>query len=384
MNGALTMDPAVLGVLTAASAGLEATGLQRHPTSLGQNIGSMLGAGANAYAQAMRARMDEQMRGRAIGVQEGQLTESRRMHDAQIKQFDAAEQERRQRLNESMRRQAAEAQFRTRLPEAADQIDVLRLGAETGALGAHEYAQQYSQVLDRKAAREQRMQELEMRLQDSRTQAADRAQLQTQLAQMRTDAQRDLVRLSASMRPQPQEPLVPVQQGEQVLYVPRSQAVGQPVGRPHAASNLTEGEAKGTLFYRQMKSANDTIGQIVGPNFDVTKVGGQLDTRLTGSDWTNWMASAPAQQYAQAAEQWSEAYLRLKTGAATTKDEIKRNARAYFPQPGDSATVIAQKNEMRRRAEEDVSIVAGRGATQAPRVTAGEAPKPWERQWPTR
>lgn len=173
------------------------------------------------------------------------------------------------------------------------------------------------------------------------------------------------------------EPLVPVQRPDgTTVYVRRSEAAGQTVPPRNAGDKLTEAEAKGTLFWRQMKSAEEAATAVT-KNFDVSKMGSQVQARMAGSDLTNWATSGDAQKYAQAAEQWAEAYLRLKTGAATNRDEIKRNARAYFPQPGDDAGTIAQKNDMRRRAIEDVSIVAGRGVdrqpTGAPKRIANDA-----------
>lgn len=171
------------------------------------------------------------------------------------------------------------------------------------------------------------------------------------------------------------EPMVPVQNPDgTVTYVRRSQAEGRIVPPRNTGDKLTETEAKGTLFWRQMSSAEEAAKEIAGPQFDVTNLGSQLSIRMAQSDLTNWLAPANAQKYQQAAEQWAEAYLRLKTGAATNQDEIRRNARAYFPQPGDSQAVIIQKNQMRARAINDVSIIAGRGVDKVP--PGGSPPAP--------
>jgi hypothetical protein len=187
-------------------------------------------------------------------------------------------------------------------------------------------------------------------------------QMEARLAQMQATFQAQLSRIE-----QQQEPLVPVQEPDgRVVYKPRSQATGGIVPPRNVGDKLTETEAKGTLFWRQMSSAEDAARQIAGPNFDVANLGSQIGMRMAQSDYTNWLAPENAQKYAQAAEQWAEAYLRLKTGAATNQDEIKRNARAYFPQPGDHPATIIQKNQMRAKAIEDVSIIAGRGTEKKP------------------
>jgi hypothetical protein len=64
----------------------------------------------------------------------------------------------------------------------------------------------------------------------------------------------------------------------------------------------------------------------------------------------------------QAQDQWSEAYLRFKTGAAATEPEVTRNNRTFFPVFGDKPDQIAQKALAREQAERDIGIVAGRGA----------------------
>lgn len=146
----------------------------------------------------------------------------------------------------------------------------------------------------------------------------------------------------------------------------------QNAGTGTAEKPLTENERKTGLFYSQMASSEEQIANILEGGFESDKIGGQVGARMATSDWWNWAAPAEAQQYAQATEQWAEAYLRLKTGAATNKDEIRRNARTYFPQVGDEAPVVKQKNDMRAKAIEDVRRAAGRGAQGAP---AGTAPK---------
>jgi hypothetical protein len=196
------------------------------------------------------------------------------------------------------------------------------------------------------------------------------AQNQTEvlLAKMQATISGQIARLEAGQN----EPMVPVQNEDgTVTYVRRSQAEGRIVPPRNTGDKLTETEAKGTLFWRQMSSAEEAARTIAGPTFDVANIGSQIGTRMAQSDWTNWLAPEKAQQYQQAAEQWSEAYLRLKTGAATNEGEIKRNARAYFPQPGDQPGTILQKNQMRARAIEDVSIIAGRGTDKQP---AGGSP----------
>jgi hypothetical protein len=88
-------------------------------------------------------------------------------------------------------------------------------------------------------------------------------------------------------------------------------------------------------------------------------------TAMTGSTWTNVAAPENAQKVAQLQNQWAEAYLRAKTGAAATEGEVEGNRRTFFPVVGDSKGVIAQKARMRKQAERDMEATAGPGASRA-------------------
>jgi hypothetical protein len=59
---------------------------------------------------------------------------------------------------------------------------------------------------ERRLAREQQMQALQMRLADARATVQEKAELQRQLAQMQQEGRMDAIRLAASMRPAPQGP----------------------------------------------------------------------------------------------------------------------------------------------------------------------------------
>ncbi|MBV4459170.1 hypothetical protein KVG96_14515 [Pseudomonas sp. COR58] len=121
------------------------------------------------------------------------------------------------------------------------------------------------------------------------------------------------------------------------------------------ASKLTEAEGKNTLYLSQMRDASNTFDKI-GASVSPARVA------LTNSQYTNMFAGAEAQKVAQTQRQWAESYLRAKTGAAATADEVDNNIRTFFPVVGDSPEVIQQKIEARRQTEQDMRIPAGRGA----------------------
>jgi len=125
--------------------------------------------------------------------------------------------------------------------------------------------------------------------------------------------------------------------------------------------DLTESQGKASAFQSQMVSASNAVNTLEKQGFDPTSFKSQTAVRLAGGT-ANPLVPVTAQQYKQAQDQWSEAYLRFKTGAAATEQEVIRNNRTYFPVFGDKPDQIAQKAMMREQAERDVGIAAGRGA----------------------
>lgn len=120
---------------------------------------------------------------------------------------------------------------------------------------------------------------------------------------------------------------------------------------------LTESQAKGALYLGQMRSATEELSKLPATT--------PLAASAARSTLTNWAAPENAQKVNQLQEQWAEAYLRAKTGAAATKEEININRRTFFPSVGDSDAVIKQKAIMREQAERDMVPTAGPAAPTA-------------------
>lgn len=140
-------------------------------------------------------------------------------------------------------------------------------------------------------------------------------------------------------------------------------AVVGPDGKPvkTQAGQLNESQGKATAYLQQMRSATDALAGIKG--YNPTSKMQQGEVSIAGSPIGNFLTSDTSQQIKQAQEQWSEAYLRFKTGAGTNANEIRSNIRTFFPQPGEGAGVVAQKAAARRSAEEAISFAAGKGAS---------------------
>ena len=131
--------------------------------------------------------------------------------------------------------------------------------------------------------------------------------------------------------------------------------------QPPKADKPTESQSKAQAFYDQMAAASRTLEQ---SKVNMSSLPAQLDTMIAGSP-LNILASSGAQKVRQSQEQWAEAFLRFKTGAASTEAEVKRNVKTFFPQHGDSAAVVEQKRAMRAEAEKSV-LQAAQAAPAAP------------------
>ena len=143
-----------------------------------------------------------------------------------------------------------------------------------------------------------------------------------------------------------------------------------------APKPMTESQAKATTFASQMQSASNEIDKIEAAGFKPDSLSNQAKVGLAGGI-TNILADADAQKYKQAQNQWAESFLRVKTGAAATKDEIEMNRKTFFPQIGDDEETVKQKALMRRQAEMDTLNMSGLGKDLAtPRqINDGDATK---------
>jgi hypothetical protein len=158
----------------------------------------------------------------------------------------------------------------------------------------------------------------------------------------------------------------------QILTLPGSKDPLRPAKDPNADKPLTESQAKAAAFLDQMRSASTTLN---GVGLDSTKLSGQAQVAAARMPVANAFVSPKAQQAKQAQDQWSESFLRFKTGAAATREEVELNSKTFFPQPGDKPEVVKQKDEARKQAEHSVSIAAGKGADKAAPAGGGKQVK---------
>ena len=137
---------------------------------------------------------------------------------------------------------------------------------------------------------------------------------------------------------------------------------------------LTEAQGKAAAYVQQMGQAEQTLKTLQDKGWDMGSFRSQVEVSLAGG-LANPAVSAAAQQAKQIQEQWTEAYLRFKTGAATNASEIERNRKTFFPSVGDKSEVILQKARARLDAMEAVRKAAGRqagGESAPPALNVGD------------
>lgn len=120
----------------------------------------------------------------------------------------------------------------------------------------------------------------------------------------------------------------------------------------------TDAQAKAGGYWNRMSSASQILDPLEQsnqyPTWSASVPGGALARNL--------VMSPEQQQYYQAAMNWIRANLRKESGAVIGEQEAADEYANYFPMPGDSDAVIAQKRENRKRLEENLRIESGPAA----------------------
>jgi hypothetical protein len=99
---------------------------------------------------------------------------------------------------------------------------------------------------------------------------------------------------------------------------------------------------------------------------DLESQGTDLGAALLNKDPTglaNYAQSPEYQLYDQAKRDFVNALLRRESGAVIAPSEFANAEAQYFPRPGDSPEVIAQKRKNRDNAIAGVTVGAGNSAT---------------------
>jgi hypothetical protein len=150
-----------------------------------------------------------------------------------------------------------------------------------------------------------------------------------------------------------------------------------PNSTPTGEENLSAGYA------RRMVEAEGLLGRAIDGGYvpgnlrdaTATAIGGARNAGPVSRFIGNSITSTQGQLYRQAQEDWVRAKLRRESGAVIGEDEMAREIQVYFPQPGDSPEVIAQKQQARGVAVQAMRQASGRAASTVPQAAqAGGAP----------
>lgn len=137
-------------------------------------------------------------------------------------------------------------------------------------------------------------------------------------------------------------------------------------GAGTANLDLNNTEALNTGFALRAGESHDVITGLEGQGLNMGAMMAQSLPLGVG----NYMVSPEYQQYAQAQRDFVNAVLRRESGAVISDQEFANAAQQYFPQPGDSPEVIAQKRRNRETAIEGMRIGAGAGIAALPQRPA--------------
>lgn len=133
-------------------------------------------------------------------------------------------------------------------------------------------------------------------------------------------------------------------------------ADGKPIVKGAAGGGgkpMTEAQAKANLFGGRMVEADQILNDLEGkykPWAVSSKLGLENTPMIGGAlaAGANMVMSPVNQQAEQAQRDFINAVLRRESGAAISKSEFDNAFKQYFPQPGDSQKVIAQKRRNRQ------------------------------------
>lgn len=145
----------------------------------------------------------------------------------------------------------------------------------------------------------------------------------------------------------------------------------QPKPDASKASTADEKSAKGYLD--RMIAADAELNKLVDEGFTPN-----VRDHYTAGEGAafNWMASPKGQVWRQQQEDWVRAKLRRESGAAIPPEEMDREIKTYFPQPGDSKAVMESKRKSREMAQQQFRTMAGRAGGDTAASPAQNAPKP--------
>lgn len=124
----------------------------------------------------------------------------------------------------------------------------------------------------------------------------------------------------------------------------------------------TDAQSAAFGYANRAGASNDIINQL-------GSVGSEYRGVISGSRvFPNILKTSERQQLEQAQRDFVNAVLRRESGAAISPEEFNNAAQQYFPQPGDSEAVMAQKTANRQRTIQNLNRESGPAARQNTQV----------------
>lgn len=159
--------------------------------------------------------------------------------------------------------------------------------------------------------------------------------------------------------------------GERLALIDGKWIPATAAGSSSGAPKLTEAQAKDGFNARRMQGASTVLTGLEDKGYDA----GLAAINPFG-------LLGHTREYDAARKEWEDSLLRMTTGAAMTKDEVKHNDETYFPQFGDNADVRKQKSDARARVQRD-AIIRGGPASINPPTAQNASPPAQARPAPT-
>ncbi|MCY1237536.1 hypothetical protein D9M72_502380 [compost metagenome] len=112
---------------------------------------------------------------------------------------------------------------------------------------------------------------------------------------------------------------------------------------PRGKNTLNDTQAKALQFGSRMQASEGILDRLAATGVNQPGLIKRGADAVGLGAAANWTQSAEQQQVEQAQRDFINAALRRESGAAIADSEFANARQQYFPQPGDSAEVIAQK-----------------------------------------
>lgn len=142
-----------------------------------------------------------------------------------------------------------------------------------------------------------------------------------------------------------------------------------------ASGKMTEVQAKASSYAARMELAEKTLKSLATEGSGFWNRLTETTPVIGGTAATTWMQGENYQKYRQARDNFISGVLRQESGAAIAPSEFARTEKEYFPQPGDTKDVMAQKAKARAVVIEQMKRAAGPGYKTSADAAADAGPK---------